>query len=51
MAVNSELSEKNLGIIRKYVNDSDPKDAYKLQKSIGTGTYGEVYRVISCQSL
>lgn len=45
MAVKSELSEQKLGYIREFVNDKDPKEEYKLIQSIGTGTYGEVYKV------
>ncbi|KAF6778596.1 hypothetical protein AHF37_02167 [Paragonimus kellicotti] len=45
MAVKSELSEQKLGYIRELVNNKDPKEEYKLIQSIGTGTYGEVYKV------
>ncbi|KER19873.1 hypothetical protein T265_11458 [Opisthorchis viverrini] len=47
MAVKSELSEQKLGYIRELVNAKDPKEEYKLIESIGTGTYGEVYKVTS----
>ncbi|KAH8861461.1 Mitogen-activated protein kinase kinase kinase kinase 5 [Schistosoma japonicum] len=46
MAVRSELSEQKLGYIREFVNNKDPKEEYKLIQSIGTGTYGEVYKAI-----
>ncbi|KAA0193748.1 M4K3 [Fasciolopsis buskii] len=46
MAVKSELSEQKLGYIREFVNDKDPKEEYKLIQSIGTGTYGEVYKAL-----
>ncbi|CAL8099031.1 unnamed protein product [Calicophoron daubneyi] len=46
MAVKSELSEQKLGYIREFVNDKDPKEEYKLLQSIGTGTYGEVYKAL-----
>ncbi|TGZ64702.1 hypothetical protein CRM22_006239 [Opisthorchis felineus] len=46
MAVKSELSEQKLGYIRELVNAKDPKEEYKLIESIGTGTYGEVYKAL-----
>ncbi|XP_018649569.1 protein kinase [Schistosoma mansoni] len=46
MSVRSELSEQKLGYIREFVNNKDPKEEYKLIQSIGTGTYGEVYKAI-----
>ncbi|KAF7261872.1 hypothetical protein EG68_00738 [Paragonimus skrjabini miyazakii] len=46
MAVKSELSEQKLGYIRELVNSKDPKEEYKLIQSIGTGTYGEVYKAL-----
>lgn len=46
MAGRIELSEQKLGYIRELVNDNDPKEEYKLVQSIGTGTYGEVYKAL-----
>ncbi|CAH8608313.1 unnamed protein product [Dicrocoelium dendriticum] len=46
MAGRIELSEQKLGYIRELVNDNDPKEEYKLIQSIGTGTYGEVYKAL-----
>lgn len=40
------ISEQKLDFIREVVNKRDPKEDYKLIRSIGVGTYGEVYKVI-----
>ncbi len=46
MSVRCLISEQKLDCIREIVNKRDPKEDYKLIRSIGVGTYGEVYKVI-----
>lgn len=44
MSVHCLISEQKLDYIREVVNQRDPKEDYKLIRSIGVGTYGEVYK-------
>ncbi|VDN13514.1 unnamed protein product, partial [Dibothriocephalus latus] len=44
MSVRCLISEQKLDFIREVVNRRDPKEDYKLLRSIGVGTYGEVYK-------
>ncbi|KAL3315077.1 Mitogen-activated protein kinase kinase kinase kinase 3 [Cichlidogyrus casuarinus] len=46
MTARNEICEAHLEHIREVVNKKDPKEEYKLLSSIGTGTYGEVYKAI-----
>ncbi len=48
MSVRCLISEQKLDFIREVVNQRDPKEDYKLIRSIGVGTYGEVYKVCTC---
>lgn len=45
MSAHCLISEQKLDYIREVVNQRDPKEDYKLIRSIGVGTYGEVYKV------
>ena len=45
MSAHCLISEQKLDFIREVVNQRDPKEDYKLIRSIGVGTYGEVYKV------
>uniref|UniRef100_A0A5K3ERY7 non-specific serine/threonine protein kinase n=1 Tax=Mesocestoides corti TaxID=53468 RepID=A0A5K3ERY7_MESCO len=46
MSVRCLISEQKLDYIREIVNQRDPKEDYKLIRSIGVGTYGEVYKAL-----
>ncbi|CDS40609.1 mitogen activated protein kinase kinase kinase [Echinococcus multilocularis] len=45
MSVHCLISEQKLDYIREVVNQRDPKEDYKLIRSIGVGTYGEALRL------
>ncbi|KAM3175786.1 hypothetical protein ACTXT7_007838 [Hymenolepis weldensis] len=46
MSAHCLISEQKLDYIREVVNQRDPKEDYKLIRSIGVGTYGEVYKAL-----
>nr|CDS34847.2 mitogen activated protein kinase kinase kinase [Hymenolepis microstoma] len=46
MSAHCLISEQKLDYIREVVNHRDPKEDYKLIRSIGVGTYGEVYKAL-----